>query len=37
MKQSGKLLYVDWNAVKRMVDESRNYVLEKSGFKLPKI
>jgi cytosine/adenosine deaminase-related metal-dependent hydrolase/ribose/xylose/arabinose/galactoside ABC-type transport system permease subunit len=37
MKQSGKLLYIDWNAVKRMVDESRNYVLEKSGFKLPKI
>jgi cytosine/adenosine deaminase-related metal-dependent hydrolase len=37
MKQDGKLLHVDWPAVRRMVGESRDYVVEKSGFKLPKI
>ncbi len=37
MKQHGRVLHVDWNAVRRMVDESRSYVIEKSGFKLPKI
>jgi cytosine/adenosine deaminase-related metal-dependent hydrolase/ribose/xylose/arabinose/galactoside ABC-type transport system permease subunit len=37
MKQNGKLLHVDWPAVRRMVGESRDYVVEKSGFKLPKI
>ncbi len=37
MKQKGKLLHVDWPAVRRMVGESRDYVVEKSGFKLPKI
>jgi cytosine/adenosine deaminase-related metal-dependent hydrolase len=37
MKRSGKLLHVDWNAVKKAVTESRNYVLKKSGFKLPPI
>jgi 5-methylthioadenosine/S-adenosylhomocysteine deaminase len=37
MKQSGELLHVDWEAVKRMVDESRTYVIDKSGFRLPKI
>ena len=37
MKQSGKLLHVDWEAVKRMTLESRDYVVEKSGFKLPRI
>jgi cytosine/adenosine deaminase-related metal-dependent hydrolase len=37
MKRGGKLLHVDWPAVKRMVTESRDYVVEKSGFKLPKI
>jgi cytosine/adenosine deaminase-related metal-dependent hydrolase/ribose/xylose/arabinose/galactoside ABC-type transport system permease subunit len=37
MKQGGKLLHVDWDAVKRMTLESRDYVIEKSGFKLPGI
>jgi cytosine/adenosine deaminase-related metal-dependent hydrolase len=37
MKQEGKLLHVDWEAVKRMTLESRDYVVEKSGFKLPGI
>ena len=37
MKRGGKLLHVDWPAVRRMVTESRDYVVEKSGFKLPKI
>ena len=37
MKQGGELLHVDWGAVRRMVDESRTFVIEKSGFKLPKI
>ncbi|MGH8926419.1 MAG: amidohydrolase family protein, partial [Acidimicrobiia bacterium] len=37
MKQGGKLLHVDWPAVRRMALESRDRVIEKSGFKLPKI
>ncbi|HUO45983.1 MAG TPA: amidohydrolase family protein, partial [Acidimicrobiia bacterium] len=37
MKQGGKLLHVDWQAVKRMALESRDFVVDKSGFKLPKI
>jgi cytosine/adenosine deaminase-related metal-dependent hydrolase/ribose/xylose/arabinose/galactoside ABC-type transport system permease subunit len=37
MKQGGKLLHVDWASVKRMATESRDHVIEKSGFKLPKI
>ncbi|HEY5686402.1 MAG TPA: amidohydrolase family protein [Acidimicrobiia bacterium] len=37
MKQGGRVLHVDWNAVRQMVDESRGYVLDKSGFRLPKI
>jgi len=37
MKRGGELLHVDWPAVRRMVTESRDYVVEKSGFKLPKI
>jgi len=37
MKRNGALLHVDWPAVRRMVLESRDYVVEKSGFKLPKI
>ncbi|MCA1735552.1 MAG: amidohydrolase family protein [Actinobacteria bacterium] len=37
MKQGGKLLHVDWPAVRKMAAESRDYVIEKSGFKLPKI
>ncbi len=37
MKQGGELLHVDWPAVKRMAVESRDYVVNKSGFRLPKI
>jgi len=37
MKRNGKLLHVDWNAVKKAVTESRDHVLKKSGFKLPHI
>ncbi len=37
MKRGGRLLHVDWPAVKRMVSESRDYVVDKSGFKLPGI
>ncbi len=37
MKRHGRLLHVDWPAVKRMVAESRDHVIAKSGFKLPSI
>jgi 5-methylthioadenosine/S-adenosylhomocysteine deaminase len=37
MKRHGKLLHVDWPAVQRMVAESRDHVVAKSGFKLPGI
>jgi hypothetical protein len=37
MKRSGELLHVDWPAVSRMAAESRDHVIEKSGYKLPKI
>jgi len=37
MKRNGQLLHVDWNAVKKAVNESHDYVIKKSGFKLPKI
>ena len=37
MKRNGKLLHVDWNAMKTAVNESRDSVLKKSGFKLPAI
>ncbi len=37
MKRSGELLYVDWEAVKSQAEESRRHVIEKSGFRLPKI
>jgi len=37
MKRQGKLLHVDWPAVKRMAAESRDYVVAKSGFKVPSI
>jgi cytosine/adenosine deaminase-related metal-dependent hydrolase len=37
MKRGGVLLHVDWPGVRRMVDESRDRVIAKSGFKLPKI
>ena len=37
MKRAGKLLHVDWDAVKRVAVESRDHVIASSGFKLPKI
>ena len=37
MKRHGQLLHVDWNAVKKTVNESRDYVIKKSGFRLPQI
>jgi cytosine/adenosine deaminase-related metal-dependent hydrolase/ribose/xylose/arabinose/galactoside ABC-type transport system permease subunit len=37
MKRHGTLLHVDWPAVKRMAAESRDFVVAKSGFKLPGI
>jgi cytosine/adenosine deaminase-related metal-dependent hydrolase len=37
MKQNGELLHVDWPAVRRMAAESRDFVVAKSGFKLPSI
>jgi cytosine/adenosine deaminase-related metal-dependent hydrolase/ribose/xylose/arabinose/galactoside ABC-type transport system permease subunit len=37
LKQAGKLLHVDWPAVRRLAAESRDHVIAKSGFKLPKI
>jgi cytosine/adenosine deaminase-related metal-dependent hydrolase len=37
MKRGGQLLGVDWPAVKRAALESRDYVIARSGFKLPKI
>jgi cytosine/adenosine deaminase-related metal-dependent hydrolase len=37
MKRNGELLHVDWNAVKKTVAESHEYVIKKSGFKLPQI
>jgi 5-methylthioadenosine/S-adenosylhomocysteine deaminase len=37
MKRHGELLHVDWPAVKRMAAESRDFVIAKSGFKLPSI
>ncbi len=37
MKRGGKLTWVDWTAVRRSALEARDYVIDKSGFKLPKI
>jgi cytosine/adenosine deaminase-related metal-dependent hydrolase len=37
MKRNGQLLYVDWNAVKKMVQESRDYVMSKSRYQLPRV
>ncbi len=37
MKRNGELLHVDWNAVKKAVNESRDHVMRKSGFKLREI
>jgi 5-methylthioadenosine/S-adenosylhomocysteine deaminase len=37
MKRGGRLLHVDWGAVRRMSEDSRDAVIEKSGFKPPRI
>ncbi len=37
MKRGGTLLHADWDAVKRMAVESRDHVVHKSGYKVPKI
>jgi cytosine/adenosine deaminase-related metal-dependent hydrolase len=37
LKRDGRLLHVDWDAVMRMALEARDHVIDKSGFKLPKI
>lgn len=37
MKRGGRLLHVDWPAVHRLVDESRDRVIERSGYRPPKI
>jgi 5-methylthioadenosine/S-adenosylhomocysteine deaminase len=37
MKRHGELLHVYWPAVRRMAAESRDFVIAKSGFKLPSI
>ncbi|HET8526203.1 MAG TPA: amidohydrolase family protein [Actinomycetota bacterium] len=37
MKRRGRLLHVDWAAVKRKAAEARDHVIAKSGFKLPGI
>ena len=37
MKRGGRLLHVDWNAAHRRAMEARDFVIAKSGFKLPKI
>jgi 5-methylthioadenosine/S-adenosylhomocysteine deaminase len=37
MKRGGRLLHVDWRATMKAAEEAREYVISKSGFKLPKI
>jgi cytosine/adenosine deaminase-related metal-dependent hydrolase/ribose/xylose/arabinose/galactoside ABC-type transport system permease subunit len=37
MKRGGRLLHVDWPAVRRMAAASRDHVVAKSGFKVPGI
>ena len=37
MKRDGQLLHVDWPAVRLLATESRDYLVSKSGFRLPKI
>ncbi|MBI4261774.1 MAG: amidohydrolase family protein [Actinobacteria bacterium] len=37
MKRGGRLLHVDWPAVRRMAAESRDHVVARSGFKVPSI
>ncbi|MGC2241291.1 MAG: amidohydrolase family protein [Acidimicrobiia bacterium] len=37
MKRAGRLLHVDWPSVRRAASEARDFVIDKSGYKLPKI
>jgi 5-methylthioadenosine/S-adenosylhomocysteine deaminase len=37
MKRAGELLHVDWDAVRRTSEQSRDHVIAKSGYKVPKI
>jgi hypothetical protein len=37
MKRHGQLLHVDWPALRDKAAESRDFVIDKSGFKLPGI
>ncbi len=37
LKRGGRLQHVDWPAVRKAVEEARDRVIAKSGFKLPKI
>lgn len=37
MKRNGKLLHIDWNEMKKAVNESRDYVVKKSGFKFARL
>jgi cytosine/adenosine deaminase-related metal-dependent hydrolase/ribose/xylose/arabinose/galactoside ABC-type transport system permease subunit len=37
MKRHGRLLHVDWPALRNKAAESRDFVIDKSGFKLPGI
>jgi cytosine/adenosine deaminase-related metal-dependent hydrolase/ribose/xylose/arabinose/galactoside ABC-type transport system permease subunit len=37
MKRHGRLLHVDWPAVKRAASEARDHVIAKSGFRVPGI
>jgi 5-methylthioadenosine/S-adenosylhomocysteine deaminase len=37
MKRHGQLLHVDWPAVRRTAAESRDHVIARSGFKVPRI
>ncbi|HEX5630348.1 MAG TPA: amidohydrolase family protein, partial [Acidimicrobiia bacterium] len=37
MKRGGRLLHVDWKAVKEQAAEARDRVIEKSGFRVPRI
>ncbi|HJQ77756.1 MAG TPA: amidohydrolase family protein [Acidimicrobiia bacterium] len=37
MKRGGRLLHVDWDAVRRTAAQSRDHVIAKSGYKPPKI
>ncbi|HEX2153001.1 MAG TPA: amidohydrolase family protein [Acidimicrobiia bacterium] len=37
MKRGGRLLHVDWPTLRRLLDDARDHVVEKSGYRLPKI